>query len=177
MPLKWKIFKAINIINWALIFPMIVILFIFYSRHLSNEDPKLFLLLFFMFILTLFILLVNSIYHFAKTRSSVILNEQPVNFSPAGSKLLFAFCLLCIIGLIVFFIFGVQQEFFNTDEYQPRRDDTGKYVLLYALFLIGINTYIAIMQIQLLKLLTKAQTETLNQVINSIGITADDPVL
>jgi hypothetical protein len=97
-----------------------------------------------------------------------------VNFSATASKLLFAFCLLCIFGLIAFFIFGAKEEFFNRD--RERRDNIGTYVLLYILVVILINTYIAALQIQLLKLHIKVQTETLNQVIDRIGIPVDDPL-
>jgi hypothetical protein len=168
MPLKWKIFKAINIINWVLIFPMLVILAVYYTRRLTEVGPEIFHIIFFLFLLAMVLLLVNSIYHFSKTRSSLILNELQVNFNATGSKLLFILCLLSILGLTAFFIFGVNEEFFTDDVYRSR-DNTGKYVLLYLLVVIGINTYIAVLQIQLLKMLVSAKKETLSQVIDSIG--------
>ena len=171
MVVKWKIFKVINIINWILIFPVIVIMSFYYSDHLTNVGPQLFHVAFFLFLFLMLILLINSIYHFAKTGPIVRINEHAVNFSKTTSTLFFIFSMLSILLITAFFIYGVEEEFFNNKERSA--DNTGKYVLLYFLSVIIINTYIAILQIQLLKLVSKRKTEALGNMIDIIGKKGD----
>ncbi len=171
MPVKWKIFKAINIINWVLIFPVIVLMSFYYSIHLTNVGPQLFHIAFFVFLFLMLILLVNSIYHFAKTGAIARINEHSINFNKTTSTLFFIFSMLSLLLLTAFFIYGIEEEFFNSRE--RNTDNTGKYVLLYFLTVIIINTYIAVLQIQLLKLASKRKTEALGNMIDIIGKKGD----
>ena len=171
MPVKWKIFKVINILNWVLIFPVIVLMSFYYSDHLTNVGPQLFHIAFFLFLFLMLILLVNSIYHFAKTGPVARVNEHPVNFNKTTSTLFFIFSMLSLLLVTAFFIYGTEEEFFNPRE--RNTDNTGKYVLLYFLAVIIINTYITILQIQLLKLASKRKTEALGNMIDIIGKKGD----
>jgi hypothetical protein len=162
MPVKWKIFFALNFILALPAFVCLALLIIYFSdAYHTGEDN-------FYFIIFVFALSVITLNGFL----NIYLLQRffPDKLIPAATKRLnlVSLILTSIItaGLLILFIYGASEEFSADNEY---RDASGKIALVIILLALIIQTIVLIMQGQLPGRISRNNSEQIDSLVDSIG--------
>ena len=162
MPVKWKIFLALNFVLSlpALVCFILVIINLLNARRYASDD--------FIFIIFGLVLLVITLNGFLNI--FLLQRFYPDKLIPAGIKQLNILSLvlniLAAIGVLLFGIYGATEEFSSRNE---DRESYGKIAIAIIFFLWLVQVVVLIMQGQLPGLITRNNRKKMDSLIDSIG--------
>ncbi len=162
MPVKWKIFFALN---FVLSLPALVCLILLSINYLNSYRNSNYNFIFFIFIFTLLIITLNGF-------QNIYLLQRffPDKLLPPYIRRLNTISLLlnilASIGVLVLCIYGASLEFSRKNEY---RDTSGKIALVVISFLWLVQVVVLIMQGQLPGFINRSNRERMHSLIDSIG--------
>jgi hypothetical protein len=162
MPVKWKIFLALNFVLSlpALVCFILAIIKLLNSHRYRGDD-----FIFCIFALVLLIIALNGFLNIY-----LLQRFYPDKLVPSGAKQLNILSLvlngLAAIVVLIFCIFGASEEFSRHNE---ERDSTGKIALAIIFFLWLVQVVVLIMQGQLPGLINRNNRKKMDSLIDSIG--------
>ena len=162
MPVKWKIFFALNfVLSLPALVCLVLLIIDFLNSYRRSEDYYFALL----FIFGLLMIALNGFLNIY-----MIQRFFPDKLLPVSVKRFYILSLLLnilvAIGVLVLCIWGASIEFSRNNE---GRDSSGKIVLAVIFILWLIQVVILIMQGQLPGLISRNNREKIHSLIDSIG--------
>jgi hypothetical protein len=170
MPVKWKIFKIVLVALLVIYIP--VILIDLYS--ISNMSARVirrpqFITGQAILLLLSVIICSNALFAFKMLHTFFGNTALQINNRTASIVMLVLFSISILIFSLVFCI-GFYDEYLKHKEFAPGPDQFySRLALLYLFIVTAIGIYISIMQVTLLRLLSKRKKENLNTIIEDIG--------
>jgi hypothetical protein len=171
MPVKWKIFKIIQIIALVIFAPVILLdIYGILTKPVSKSDFNGFVLgqavFFFISLIYCGNILLNL-----KLLTAVFIKNQPGIINRGFSITLLILFLFVLLILSIAFAAVLYSEFLQPVANPQLSKTFYTYILLYLFILIAAGTCISIMQVKLLRLIDYHKKERINSVIESIGST------
>ena len=165
MPQKWRIYRVSLIINAALVaFVLIFYLYIIWRPgiriYISHGELLLIIML-------PVIYCFNLLYSLRLLSASFPVND-PISFSKGLCIALLILFTIELMGLMLLFCIGFNEEFFKYKEYRSG-DRSGLYVLLYIFVLLVLGVYNTVMQIKLLSRFSAGKKESIDTMVDEIG--------
>jgi hypothetical protein len=169
MPVKWKIFKIIQITALVILAPLILLdIYGILTKPVSKDEFNSFVfgqaVFFFLSLIYCGNILLNL-----KLLSAALINKQAGTINRRFSIALLILFILVITILAAAFIAVLYSEFLQPVANPPLSKTFYTYILLYLFILIAAGTCISIMQVKLLRLIGYHKKERINSVIESIG--------
>jgi hypothetical protein len=162
MPVKWKIFFALNLV---LSLPALVCLILLFLEVLNSRSSGGDFFIVFIFLLGLFLITINGFLNIY-----LLQRYFPDKQLSAGIKQLnvisLVFNILASAGILILCIYGASVEFSSGNEY---RDASGKLALGLIFLLWIVQVIVLFMQGQLPGLINRNHHAKINSLIDSIG--------
>jgi membrane-bound metal-dependent hydrolase YbcI (DUF457 family) len=164
MPVKWKIFLALNLVlSLPALICFILMIINFLNSHRYRQDD----FIFFIFTLALLIIALNGFLNIY-----LLQRFYPDKLLPRSLKRLNAVSLalniLAAIGMLILCIYGASLEFSRDYSYKGN-DSRGKIALAVIFSLWLVQVMVLVMQGQLPVLISRNNREKMSSLIDSIG--------
>lgn len=164
MPIKWKVYLALNfLLAIPSLFLLVFLLIQFYTEriNLDNETGS-----FLVICLSLFIIVLNNFFgivlfqrYYAGTRLF------PLAIKRINIVLLILMWIIVLV-LVVVTIYGASEELASENE---ERDPTGKIAVFVLSFIVILQAAILVMQAKLSNLIQRNNRKSMQELIDNIG--------
>jgi hypothetical protein len=169
MPVKWKIFKIVQITALVIYAPFVLLdIYGIFTKPVSKSDLNGFI---FGQAIFLFISIVycGNILLNLKLLAVVFIKSQASTINRRLSIILLILFLLVLFILAIAFASVLYSEFLQPVANPPLSKTFYTFTLLYLFVLIAAGIYISIMQVKLIRLISRSKKEYINNTIEDIG--------
>ncbi len=169
MPLKWKVFKIVQITAIVIYAPVVLLdIFGIFTKPVNKSDINDFVFGQTIFLFISLIYCGNILFNL-KLLTVVFAKNQAGTINRRLSTILLILFMLVIIIFTITFAAVLYTKFLLSKAYAAPTEPFFLYLLLYLFVLIVPGTYISIMQVKLLRLIGIRKKEDINNVIEDIG--------
>ncbi|HEY6502352.1 MAG TPA: hypothetical protein VIZ28_00125 [Chitinophagaceae bacterium] len=162
MSLKWKIFFALNILVALPAFILLVLLLVIAFNDVNSSEDYLY---FIIFLFAFSMMMLNGFLNIF-----LLQRFYPDKLIPAGAKRLnllsWILTALVTIGLLISCYYAAIEVF---DARNAGRNAAGKVTLIILLLILILQLIILVMQLQLRRLISRNNRNSMDSLIDSIG--------